>query len=72
MRFTVHDAAGKVLATVDDILIALPLQRAIDAAEEVRRVSDGALLATKGRTRNGESFYQAIWNLHREPDGWQR
>ncbi len=65
--FSIHDAAGKVLATVDDILVALPLQRAIGAAEQVRRVSDGELLATKSRTHAGKSFYQSIWNLKQEP-----
>ena len=66
--FTVHDRAGKVLATLPCILDALAVQRDLDAGEEVRRVSDGALLATKYRIKGGGHVFSWAWRITREPE----
>lgn len=64
--FSIHDASGKVIATEVHFEMALATQRDLDAGEEVRRISDGALLATKYRLK-GEAFYSSIWRMQNEP-----
>ncbi len=64
--FEILDARGTVVAWREDILDALPLQREMDAAEVVRRVSDGMIVATKFRVR-GDHLYRVIWEMTHEP-----
>jgi hypothetical protein len=67
--FDVLNAAGEVIAWCAHFEDALATQRDLDAGEDVRRVSDGAICAHKYRVR-GPHFYAAIWNLKTEPE-WQ-
>jgi len=67
--FSIVDAGGNVLDWREHIEEALPRQRELHAAEDVIRVSDGAVVATKRRVR-GEHLYQMIWRMRFEP-GWQ-
>jgi Ni/Co efflux regulator RcnB len=69
VTFTVHDRHGAVLATVDHIENALDVQRALDAAEDVRRLSDGIVVAKKHRYKAGH-VYSAVWRRRQEPE-WQ-
>jgi hypothetical protein len=64
--FTVHDAAGTVLATIAHVERALLFQRSIDEAEDVRRVPDGEVVATKKRLKR--PVYDWAWALKHEPE----
>ncbi len=66
--FSVHAKDGRVIATCPCILDALRVQRDFDAGEDVRRVSDGVLLATKHRIRGGGHVFSWAWRLNREPE----
>lgn len=65
--FTIHDANGRLLAYEEHFEKALATQRELETAEDVRRVSDGVLCATKHRLK-GESFWCSIWNMKTEPE----
>jgi hypothetical protein len=65
--FTIHAKDGTVLATEEHFENALHVQRDLDAAEEVRRVSDGAVCATKHRLQ-GDHVFSWAWRLRREPE----
>ena len=65
--FTIHNTKGAVLATVENFEDALAIQRELDAGEQVRRVSDGALCATKHRLKPGRHIYSWAWGLKRDP-----
>jgi hypothetical protein len=66
--FTVHDANGRIVAYREHFEEALEAQREIEESEDVRRVSDGAVCATKYRLQ-GECFWSSLWDMKREP-GW--
>lgn len=66
--YTIHDATGRALATVTHAEQACDALHAIDAAETVRRVSDGALINTKYRIKAGSHVYAWAWRLTREPE----
>lgn len=65
VTFTVHDASGKLLATVVGILEAIDVMHALDAGHEVRSAS-GAKCATKHRLK-GAHLYALIWGMRRDP-----
>lgn len=58
--FVIVDKDGTTLAWRENFEEALEAQRAIDAAEDVRRLSDGVVCATKCRLR-GPCFWSQLW-----------
>lgn len=70
MPFTIHAKDGTVLATEENFEDALVRQRDLDAGEEVRRVSDGAVCATKHRLKPGTHAFSWAWSLKLEP-AWE-
>lgn len=58
--YSVHDAHGNVVGWRECVLDANRLLHRIDAAETMRRVSDGAILAKKLRL-DGEHFWSRLW-----------
>jgi hypothetical protein len=64
--FTVHDKGGEEIARVAHFERALTVQKAINEAEDVRRVPDGAVVATKKRLPPG-GIYGWAWRLKHEP-----
>lgn len=58
--FEVQTADGVFCAWCEHFDDALRSMKAIDEAEQVRRVRDDELLATKWRIR-GVHFYEALW-----------
>ncbi len=65
--FTIHDAKDVEIARVAHLERALVVQRAINEAEVVRRVPDGAVVATKKRLPPG-GIYGWAWRLKHEPE----